>query len=315
MEGSQSEAAAGEVPAGARLGGLSGADWRAAGKQVFARIGEHNLPLIAAGVAFYGMLAVFPALTALISVYRLVADPADVQRLLNMGMLPPGVAGLLQTQSHALASANSGNGLLGLGVIIGFLLTLWSARQGATAIITALNIAHGGLEPRGLTRRIGLSLAVTTASILFAVIALIAVVVLPALLTRIDLGSMWGVGITVVRWAVLVLLVGAGLAVLYRFVPNRHCRAWRWVACGAALATVAWLIGSALFSLYVSHFASYNRMYGAIGTVVVLLLWLFISALVVLLGAEFNAAIESRAARDKRAEHQSASEPGVEYRQ
>ncbi|MGH8273246.1 MAG: YihY/virulence factor BrkB family protein [Gammaproteobacteria bacterium] len=264
-------------------------------KRVFDGIGRRNLTLVSAGVAFYGMLAIFPALTALIAVYGLVADPADVQHLLNSGVLPPGVADLLHAQSRTLGG--SGHGLLGIGVIIGFLLTFWSARQGATAILKALNIAYGRLETRSFLRRVGVSLALTMASIVFAVIALIAVVVIPALMGRLDFGPEWRIGITVIRWVILVLLIGCGLAILYRYVPNRNRPGWRWVACGSAAATILWLVGSALFSVYVGHFASYNRTYGTVGTVVVLLLWLFISALIVLLGAEANAAIEREAAR------------------
>ncbi|MGH8161077.1 MAG: YihY/virulence factor BrkB family protein [Gammaproteobacteria bacterium] len=282
-------------PRNARLGDIPGTRWKSIGKRVFANIGKRNLTLIAAGVAFYGMLAIFPALTALISVYGLVANPHDVTRLLNSGVLPPAVAALLRGQAHSLLA--SGHSVLGIGVIIGFLVTLWSARQGAAAVIKALNVAYGRLAPRSLFRGVGLSFAVTTASILFAVIALLAVVVVPAIAARLELGHAWNVGILALRWVVLVFLIACGLAILYRFVPNRRCPSWRWVACGAAAATVLWLAGSALFSVYVGEFASYNRIYGTIGTVVVLLLWLFISALIVLLGAEFNAAIEHEAAQ------------------
>lgn len=295
MQTRRRTASTGNELAGVRLRDISAAGWRSAGKRVFDGIGRRNLTLVSAGVAFYGMLAIFPALTALVAVYGLVADPADVQHLLNTGVLPPGVADLLHTQTRTLGGPDSS--LLGIGVIVGFLLTFWSARQGATAILQALNIAYGRLEARSFLRRMGVTLALTTASILFAVIALIAVVVIPALMGRPDLGPEWRIGITVIRWVVLVLLIGCGLAALYRYVPNRNQPGWRWVACGAASATVLWLAGSALFSVYVGQFASYNRTYGTVGTVVVLLLWLFISALIVLLGAELNAAVEREAAR------------------
>ncbi|HET8551144.1 MAG TPA: YihY/virulence factor BrkB family protein [Gammaproteobacteria bacterium] len=259
-----------------------------------AEVGEHNLPLIAAGVAFYGMLAIFPALTALISVYGLIADPADVQQLLSTGMLPSGVADLLRGHAHGLAG--SAGGALSISVIIGFLLTLWSSRQGANAIIRALNVVYGERETRSLFRRIGLSLVLTAASIVFAVLALIAVIIVPSALSGLKLGPTWQMGISAVRWPILAILIGGGLAALYRYAPNRRKPAWRWVGVGAATATVLWLIGSALFSLYVGHFANYNQTYGSVGTIVVLLLWLFISALIVLLGAELNSAIEQQVA-------------------
>ncbi|HET7307109.1 MAG TPA: YihY/virulence factor BrkB family protein [Gammaproteobacteria bacterium] len=282
-----------EVP-GAHPRDISGAGWRAAGKRTMADVGEHNLPLIAAGVAFYGMLAIFPALTALISVYGLIANPADVQQLLSTGMLPSGVADLLR--GHAQGLAGSANGALSISVIIGFLLTLWSSRQGANAIIRALNVVYGERETRSLFRRIGLSLVFTVASIVLAVLALIAVVIVPSALSGLKLGPMWQMGISAIRWPILAILIGGGLAALYRYAPNRRKPAWRWVGVGAATATVLWLIGSALFSLYVGHFANYNQTYGSVGTIVVLLLWLFISALIVLLGAELNAAIEQQVA-------------------
>jgi membrane protein len=276
----------------AHFADISPAGWRKIGKRVFAKLGENNLTLIAAGVAFYGMLAIFPALTALISVYRLVADPADVHKLLNAGVLPPGVASLLQAQTHTLGG---GHGMLGISVIIGFILTLWSARQGANAITRALDIAYGRLTPRGFLRRIGFDLGFTLATILFAIVALIVVIVVPALLARLQFGAVWHSGLAAIRWPILLLLIGGGLALTYRYAPNRRPPPWRWVVVGATAATVLWLIGSALFSLYVGHFASYSRTYGTVGTVVVLLLWLFISALIILLGAELNVAIETQA--------------------
>jgi membrane protein len=283
---------AGSSVPGARPRDLSRAGWVAAFKRAFGGVGEHHLTLISAGVAFYGMLAIFPALTALISVYGLIADPADVQQLLNSGVLPPAVSGLLQGTAHSLTSSNQG--ALSISVIIGFLLTLWSARQGANGITRALNIAYDVREPRGFVKRIGVSLVFTVASIVFGVIALIAEVVIPALLGQFDLGSVWQMGISAIRWPILALLIGAGVAVLYRYAPNRPRPGWRWVGYGAAMATVLWLIGSALFSLYVGHFAHYNKVYGSLGTVVVLLLWLFVSALIILLGAELNSALEQQ---------------------
>ncbi|HET7587114.1 MAG TPA: YihY/virulence factor BrkB family protein [Gammaproteobacteria bacterium] len=285
---------AGSSVPGARPRDISKPGWRAAAKRTFSGLTEHNVPLISAGVAFYGMLAIFPALTALISVYGLIADPADVQQLLNAGVLPPGVANLLQ--GHARSLAGPGNGALSISVIIGFLLTLWSARQGANAIIKALNVVYGESETRGLLHRIGLSLVFTLASIVFAVLALIAVILIPSMLGQLNLGPMWQLGISAIRWPILAVLVGGGVAALYRYAPDRHRPAWRWVVLGAAVATVLWLIGSGLFSLYVSHFANYNKSYGSLGTIVVLLLWLFISSLIVLIGAELNSAVEQQVA-------------------
>ncbi|HET6725370.1 MAG TPA: YihY/virulence factor BrkB family protein [Gammaproteobacteria bacterium] len=285
----------GSTVPGARPRDISKAGWRAALKRTISGVGEHNLTLVAAGVAFYGMLGIFPALTALISVYGLIADPADVQQLLSSGMLPGNVASLLQGQAHSLAGSGSA-GALGISVIVGFLLTLWSARQGAQAIIKALNIAYGERETRTFLRRAGLSLLFTIGSILFAIVALVCVVVIPALLGQFHLGPAFREGISAIRWPVLAVLIFGGVAIMYRFAPDRCRPAWRWVVYGSIAATILWLIGSALFSLYVSHFANYNKVYGTVGTVVVLLLWLYISALIVLVGAEFNSAVEQQVA-------------------
>lgn len=250
--------------------------------------------LIAAGVAFYGLLSIFPALTALISIYGLVADPAQVQQQIagTAGVLPPNVRQLLQ--SHAQAIAGPSNGALSISVIVGFLLTLWSARQGANAIVIALNIAYEVRETRALLLRMGLTLLLTVAAILVAIVALVGVVGIPAVLGHLGLGSIGQLAVSAVRWPILALLLVGALAALYRYLPNRRRPAWRWVASGAVAATVLWLIASALFSLYVSTFAHYNKVYGSVGAIVVLLLWLFLSALIVLIGAEFNAAIEQQ---------------------
>ncbi|HET7369325.1 MAG TPA: YihY/virulence factor BrkB family protein [Gammaproteobacteria bacterium] len=285
---------AGSSVPGARPRDISRPGWRAAAKRTFSGVSEHNVPLISAGVAFYGMLAIFPALTALISVYGLIADPADVQQLLHAGVLPPGVANLLQGHTRSLAGPSGG--ALSISVIIGFVLTLWSARQGANAIIKALNVVYGEGETRSFLRRIGLSLVLTVASIAFAVLALIAVILIPSMLGQLNLGPMWQLGISAIRWPILAVLIGGGVAALYRYAPNRRRPAWRWVVIGAAVATALWLIGSGLFSLYVGHFANYNKSYGSLGTIVVLLLWLFISSLIVLVGAELNSAVEQQVA-------------------
>jgi membrane protein len=305
-----------KLAASPRRADISGAGWSAVAKRVFAGLGEHDLSLVAAGVAFYAMLAIFPAVTALIAIYGLVADPADIQQLLHSGVFPPGISGLLFGQSGGHGLAAVGHGTLGLSVIVGFLVTLWSARRGCAALIEALNIVHGRLAARSLARQIGVSLVFTLAAIIFAVIVLVAVIVIPAMLERFDLGPLWTTGISAIRWPVLAILVAAGLALAYRYIPNRDSPPWRGVFVGAALATVLWLIGSALFSVYVGQFASYSRTYGTVGIVVVLLMWLWLSALIVLLGAELNAAIEARAAseagattaKDARAQEFEASE-------
>jgi len=173
-------------------------------------------------------------------------------------------------------------------------LTLWSARQGAQALTTALNVTYDVRETRGIVSRLGLTLLVTAGAIAIGVIALVAVVAIPGMLGRLPLGHMGQLAVSAVRWPIMAVVMVAALALAYRYAPNRRRPGWRWVGYGAVAGAVLWLIASALFSLYVTTFAHYNRTYGSLGTIVVLLLWLYISALAVLLGAEFNAAIEQQ---------------------
>lgn len=285
---------AGSTVPGAHPTDLSGSGWRAVVVRVGTSLREDNLTLVAAGVAFYGLLAIFPALTALISIYGLAADPGQVQQQIagTAGVVPPSVRQLLQ--AHAGGIAGPSNGALSIGVAVGFLLTLWSARRGAKALIEALNIAYEVRETRGMVLRAALTLLLTVAAILLAIVALVAVVAIPAMLNHLGLGEAGQLAVSAVRWPILAVLIAGAFAALYRFAPNRRRPAWRWVACGAAAATALWLIASALFSFYVSTFAHYNQVYGSVGAIVVLLLWLFISALIVLIGAEVNAEIEQQ---------------------
>lgn len=284
----------GSTVPGARPADLSGTGWRAVVMRVGTSVKENNLTLVSAGVAFYGLLAIFPALTALLSIYGLVADPAQVQQQIGAGggMLPPSARQLLSSNAGGIAGPSSG--VLGIGAIVGFLITLWSARKGAKAMVEALNIVYEVRETRSIFYRAGLTLLLTLAAIVVAIIALVSVVAIPAVLGYLGLGVKEELAVSAIRWPVLAVIIAASFAGLYRLAPNRRRPAWRWVGYGAATATVLWLIASALFSLYVSSFANYNKVYGAAGAIVVLLLWLFLSALIVLVGAEVNAAIEQQ---------------------
>jgi membrane protein len=306
MEANQANQANQLPPSRARLRDISGAGWREVGKRVFAHIGEHNLTLVAAGVAFYGIFAIFPALAVLISIYGLVADPADVQQALSTAALPQDITSLLRTQAASFGQAQSGT--FGWGVVIGLILTFWSARKGANALSRALDIALGLRSRRSFLRRIEFDLGFTLAAILFAILALIIVVIGPALLAGIDFNPTWHAAISAFRWFVLVVLLACGVTLTYSYAPNRPRPAWRWLVVGASVATVLWVVFSGLFSFYVSHFANYNRIYGAVGSIIVLLLWLFISVLIILLGAELNAAIETQATCAEEAER---ADPGA----
>lgn len=259
---------------------------------------KDNLSIVAAGVAFYGLLAIFPALAAMISIYGLVADPVQVQQqLATLGqVLPQEAYQVIHQQLQAIVS--SSGGALGLGAIGGILLSLWSAAKGMKAMITALNIAYGEEERRGFVKLNGLALLLTLGSILFILLSLGLIVALPALLGNLGLPDLFRGLFSFLRWPLLALCVIVGLALLYRFAPNRDQPRWKWVSWGAVVATVLWLVLSGLFSFYVSNFGSYNKTYGSVGAIVILLLWFFLTAYMFLLGAEMNAEMEHQTRHD-----------------
>lgn len=266
-------------------------------KRVWANIGADNVSIMAAGVAFYGLLSIFPGLTALISLYGLIADPRDVQQLIaSQRLLPPEATGLVQNQMTALVQA--GTGKLGLGLVVSLLFALWSANSGTMAVITALNAAYDEQEKRSYLTVTATALALTSGLVLFGILALLLVAILPAVIDLLPVPSGWRSIITLVRWPILALLVVVALAVIYRYEPSREKARWRWVSWGAAVATIAWIAVSLGFSFYVEHFSSYDKTYGSLGAVVVLMMWLYLTAFVILLGAELDAEMEHQTARD-----------------
>lgn len=253
---------------------------------------DDNITLIAAGVAFYALLAIFPAIAAVVSLWALLLDPATIARQIESAaaVLPPDAAGILLAQSREVAAGTSSG--VGLVALVGVAVALYSASKGAGALMTSLNAVFDVPEARGFLARYAVLLALTFGLALGAVLALATVAVLPALFAVLPLPAGLGPIVEVARWAVLALLAMVGMTLVYRFAPNRGPARWRWISPGAVVATVAWLAGSAAFSIYVSSFGSYNETYGALGAVVVLLLWLWLSALVMLLGGELDAALE-----------------------
>ncbi len=282
----------------ARPGEIPKPGWRDILLRTWREQSRDNLSLVAAGVAFYAMLALFPAIAALISIYGLLADPAQLQSQIGevSGVLPPDARSIIQSQLSQVVSG--AGGALSLGAVAGVLLALWSASKGMKGLIQALNIAYDEQESRGFLKLNAISLLLTFSGLVFFILALTAVVAMPALLDNLGLPDavMWTVSIA--RWPVLAIAGMLALSVLYRYGPDRDQPRWRWVSWGSAGATVAWIGASLLFSLYVSRFGNYNETYGALGAVVILLMWLFITAYVVLFGAEFNAEMEHQTRKD-----------------
>lgn len=272
--------------------------WRDILIRTFENISRTNATLVAAGVAFFAFLAIPSAFAALVALYGLVFNPSDVQHQVEAmrGVVPDQAIGLISNQLQAIASHSPTR--LGVSFGISFVLLLWSARSGVSSLMTALNIAYEENEKRGYIAFEATALALTAGGLLFAILSLALIVLLPAAFELLPLGAFSKTLASVVRWPVLIALIVMSLAALYRFGPSRERARFRWLSWGATVASLVWLMASALFSIYVTYFGSYDKTYGSLGGVVVLLMWLYLSCLAVLVGAEMNAEIEHQTARD-----------------
>ncbi len=256
------------------------------------------MPLLAAGVAFFSFLSLFPAIIASVMAWGLFADPATIREQADSiaAALPSSARDLLIQQIDALINAPQQS--LGWGLLLSLAIALWSASGGIGNLISAVNLTYDEAETRGFVRRKLLALGLTLGMIVFGLLALGLVAVAPAVFDAIGLPSWTRVLLEIGRWLVLLALVGAGLAVIYRIAPDRDAPQFKWVSTGALVATVVWLVASFAFSLYVDNFGSYGKTYGSLAAVVVLMLWLWISFYVVLLGAEINAESEAQTIKD-----------------
>ena len=272
--------------------------WWQITKRAWQESKADQVPLLAAGVAFYAFLAIFPTMIAAVMLYGLVADPQTVAQQTEKisAALPEAAATLVTEQMEAITSTPGQS--LGLGLLVALALALWSASGGVSNIVTALNIAYDEEETRGFIKRKLLALGLTFGAIVFVVVAVALVAVAPALLgTVIPTGAAYWL-IQIGRWVLLVLGVIVTLGLLYRWAPDRDDPQVKWLSVGAVVATVIWVIASIGFSIYVDNFSSYGETYGALAGVVVLLLWLWITNFIVLLGAEINAETEQQTVKD-----------------
>lgn len=259
---------------------------------VWAELDADHVSVMAAGVAFYSFLSIFPAMSALISTFGLVADPAIMEgRIANLaGVLPPAALHLISDQLETLIKAPQGK--LGIGLVISLLLTFWSAMSGMGTLMQALTVAYEDKERRGIVAFYGQSAGLTIGAGVFALVSLLLIAVVPAVLDWLPFPDDWRNGIAYVRWPILAALVFIALVAIYRFAPSRETPRWWWFAPGTIAAVALWLVGSAGFSFYVTAFASYNKTYGSLGAVAVLLMWFYVSAYIILAGAELNAELE-----------------------
>ena len=264
-------------------------------KAVYARFGRDNASMVAAGIAFYAFLSIFPAIAALVSVYGLVADVTAIngQVASLSGVLPPAALKLVADGLAGFVTSSSG-AHLSLALAASVAAALWSAKAAMSAVMLGLNIAFEETERRSFIVQTLVALALTVGAVLFLATAMLAIAVVPAVLAFARLGSVAAALAAYGRWPALAASSVLAFAVLYRLAPDRRAPQWRWISWGSALATLVWLAGSIGFSYYVSHFGSYDATYGSLGAVVILLLWLWISALILLAGAEVNAELEAR---------------------
>jgi membrane protein len=272
--------------------------WRDIAVRVKKEAKDDNLSLLAGGVAFFAMLSLVPALVAVVSLYGLFADPSDVERQardFTKAMPAEARALVVQQLRHIVASSSTG---LGLAAVAAIVIALWSASAAVQHLIEAVNVTYEEREGRGSIKVRGLSLLVALGAAVFLVAAIVLIAVVPAALAQTGVGTAARVVMNVVRWPLLFIGMVAALSIVYRFGPDRDDAKWRWVSWGAVFATVGWILASILFSVYAANFGKYNETYGSLGAVIVLMLWLYLTALLVLLGSEINAEMEHQTAKD-----------------
>ena len=311
--GSDSDGRAGDRPQvlrdGSPVGAQPGADaekptdipasgWKQIVGRAWKETKNDNISLLAAGVAFFAFLAIFPAAIAAISIYGLVADPSTVAKQVeDLASGAPDETRTLLTEQLTAITSNSG-GALGVALIVSILGALWSASGGMGNLIKAINIAYDEEETRKFVKLKSLSLALTLGAILFVVVAVGLIAVLPAVLNSVGLGSIATVAAQVARFVGLVVAVMIALAIVYRYAPDRDNPKFAWTSQGAVIAGVIWVVASVAFALYAQFSGSYSKTYGALAGVIILMMWLYITSFIVLFGAEINAETERQTVKD-----------------
>jgi membrane protein len=272
--------------------------WKQVALRVKDRLGRDQISVVAGGVAFFALLALIPALASIMAIYGLAFSPEEAARQIQSfsGMLPQASQEVLSGQLQRLT--RSSGGALGIGAIVGLLLSVYSASKGIKALIGALNVAYDEVEERGFFKLTFVVLSLTLGAVVLIVVALAAIGAVPVLLGSLGLPPAAAWALSAARWVLLLMIVMGALAMLYRVGPDRRHLRLSWASPGAIAATAFWLLASLGFSLYVSTFGSYAETYGSLAGIVLLLLWLYISAYVVLLGAEINVEAERQTRQD-----------------
>ncbi len=280
---------------------IPGSGWKDILVRSWQEVTDNNIFLVAGGVTYAVLVALFPALAALVSIYGLLLDPAQVERQVASlsNVLPPESTKMIAEELHSLVTAS--NGSLSISAGLALLFALWSASRGMSGLITALNIAYSQKETRGFFKFNLLAIGLTLLGLIGGTVMIALVGVLPAAIQIVGLGSVTKWLLLLLEWPLLIVVVLGGLAALYRYAPNRDAPRWQWVSPGALAATLLWLLGSIAFTVYVSHFNSYDKTYGSLGGVVIMLTWLYLSSFVALFGAVINAQSERQTMADSTA--------------
>jgi len=272
--------------------------WKDIRWRVYANIGDHRILALAAGMTYYSILAIFPALAALVAIYGIFTDAGSIAKHLDdvSGFVPGGAIDVAREQLTRVSSKS--DRALGLTFLLGLVISLWSANAAMKSLFDTLNIVYGEREKRGFFRLNAISLSFTIAGIVFVLSALAAVVAVPVLLNYLHLSNFSDLLIRIVRWPAMFIALALAIACIYRFGPSRAAPRWHWISWGSSAAALLWLGASALFSWYAANFGTFNETYGSLGAVVGFMTWLWISAIVILLGAELNAEMEHQTASD-----------------
>jgi membrane protein len=278
-------------------GKLSLRGWWRVVRRTWSRFGDDHVTLLAGGVAFAWFLALFPGLIAAVMIYGLVMDPADVEnQVSNVAEgLPSEAQTLLTNQMNDIANS-SGQGL-SIGLVVSLALALWSTSAGIAGLVEAVNIAYDEAETRNFVVKRGLAMVLTLGFLVFLALAIGLIAVLPVVIDQLSIGVAATSVVDVIRWAGLVVLAIVGLGVIYRIGPDRDVPKARWLSLGAVTAAALWLLASAAMAVFVDNFGSYGKTYGSLAGVVVLMLWLWITAIAALLGAEINGEVETQTSR------------------
>jgi membrane protein len=273
------------------------ANWWALLAATWRRMSKDSLSILAAGIAFQTFFSLFPTLTAVVSLYGLVADRGMVERQIEavQGVLPPEAVKLIATWLQALVQGPTTR--FGIGLIVSVGLAVWSMWSATGMLMTAVNICYGVEQRRGFFSFNLHALALGAGLALFGIVTLALIALLPAALALLVVSSAWLQVLGLVRWPILAGIIIVVLGIVYRYAPDRAEGRWQWISWGSVAATVLWIVGSIAFTTYVSKVGSYDRTYGSLGAVIILLLWFYLTAYVILAGAELNAEIERRTTR------------------